>query len=78
MLVLRDIEELNIAETAAVLGVTSGTVKLRLLRARLRMRDILAHRLRDLRKKPFRILQGEEPMGRERSRSLAGNLELHR
>ncbi len=40
--VLRDIQKLNIAETAQTLGITAGSVKTRLLRARLQMRDALA------------------------------------
>jgi RNA polymerase sigma-70 factor (ECF subfamily) len=40
--VLRDVQGLNIEETARVLGVTKATVKMRLLRARLMMRDALA------------------------------------
>jgi RNA polymerase sigma-70 factor, ECF subfamily len=42
VLVLRDIEHLNIAETAKLLGITEAAVKTRLLRARLIMRDALA------------------------------------
>jgi RNA polymerase sigma-70 factor, ECF subfamily len=42
VLVLRDIEHLNIAETAKLMGITEATVKTRLLRARLMMRDALA------------------------------------
>jgi RNA polymerase sigma-70 factor (ECF subfamily) len=42
VLVLRDIEHLNIAETAKLLGITEASVKTRLLRARLMMRDALA------------------------------------
>jgi RNA polymerase sigma-70 factor, ECF subfamily len=42
---LRDIEELSIAETAAVLGVREGVVKTRLLRARLMLQKILAPQL---------------------------------
>ena len=42
VLVLRDIEHLNIAETAKILGITEASVKTRLLRARLMMRDALA------------------------------------
>jgi len=40
--VLRDVQQLNIAEAARVLGVSEAAVKTRLLRARLRMRDCLA------------------------------------
>jgi RNA polymerase sigma-70 factor (ECF subfamily) len=39
---LRDIQKLSIAETAAILGVKEPTVKIQLLRARLMMRDALA------------------------------------
>lgn len=61
VLVLRDIEQLNIAETASVLGVTSATVKVRLLRARLRMRDMLAPRLRHLRRSRSGFWKGKNP-----------------
>ena len=40
--VMRDIQNLSIAETAAALGLTEASVKTRLLRARLQMRDALA------------------------------------
>lgn len=40
--ILRDVQHLSIAETAAALGITEATVKTRLLRARLQMRDALA------------------------------------
>ncbi len=42
VLILRDIEHLNIAETAELIGISEAAVKTRLLRARLRMRDALA------------------------------------
>ncbi len=42
VLVLRDIEHLNIAETAKLVGISEAVVKTRLLRARLMMRDALA------------------------------------
>ena len=42
VLVLRDIQHLSIEETAQVLGLSTGNVKTRLLRARLQMRDALA------------------------------------
>ena len=45
LLLLRDVEEFNIAETAAALGVSEGVVKTRLLRARLMMQKILAPQL---------------------------------
>ena len=40
--VLRDIQELSIAQTATILGISRGAVKTRLHRARLMLRDILA------------------------------------
>jgi RNA polymerase sigma-70 factor (ECF subfamily) len=40
--VMRDVQHLSIAETARLLGVNEGTIKTRLLRARLQMRDALA------------------------------------
>ena len=42
VLILRDIQHLSIEETAKVLGIGTGNVKTRLLRARLQMRDALA------------------------------------
>jgi len=42
VLILRDVQHLSIQETAQVLGITEGSVKTRLLRARFRMRDALA------------------------------------
>ena len=46
VLLLRDVEEFNIADTAAALGVSEGVVKTRLLRARLMMQKILAPQLK--------------------------------
>jgi len=40
--VMRDVQHLSIAETAAALEITEASVKTRLLRARLQMRDALA------------------------------------
>ena len=40
--VLRDVEQISIEETAAVLNISIASVKTRLLRARLMLRDILA------------------------------------
>jgi RNA polymerase sigma-70 factor (ECF subfamily) len=42
VLVLRDVQHMSIIETAEVLGITEASVKTRLLRARLQMRDALA------------------------------------
>lgn len=40
--VLRDVQGLNIRQTAKLVGITENAVKTRLLRARLRMRDMLS------------------------------------
>ena len=42
VLILRDVQQRSIQETALILGITEGSVKTRLLRARLQMRDALA------------------------------------
>lgn len=42
VLILRDVQHLSTQETAQVLGITVGSVKTRLLRARFHMRDALA------------------------------------
>ncbi len=42
MIVLRDIQHRSIAETAERLGLTASAVKTRLLRARLKLRDLVA------------------------------------
>ena len=42
VLILRDVQQRSIKETAQILGLTEGSVKTRLLRARLQMRDALA------------------------------------
>ena len=42
VLILRDVQHLSIQETAQILGITEGSVKTRLLRARFQMRDALA------------------------------------
>lgn len=42
VLVMRDVQHLNIRETANILGITEANVKTRLLRARLQMREALA------------------------------------
>ena len=42
VLVLRDVEHHSISETAKLLGISEASVKTRLLRARLQMRDALA------------------------------------
>lgn len=45
--ILRDVEGLSVAETAAALGLTEGNVKVRLLRARLQLREQLTRVLGD-------------------------------
>jgi len=45
VLMMRDVREMNIAETAQCLGVSEGVVKTRLFRARLMMQKIVAPRL---------------------------------
>ena len=45
VLVLRDIEEMSTEETAQALGVSANAVKLRLHRARMALRTLLAERL---------------------------------
>jgi len=42
VLTLRDVQQVSIAETAKILGISEANVKTRLLRARLQMRDALA------------------------------------
>ena len=51
VLILRDVEEMNITETAQLLGITRGLVKIRLYRARLMMQRMVAPGLRARRKK---------------------------
>jgi RNA polymerase sigma-70 factor (ECF subfamily) len=47
VLLLRDIEQLDTAETASMLGVTVGVVKTRLHRARLALRELIAPTMAD-------------------------------
>ncbi len=42
VLILRDVQQLRIEEVSQILGITAGSVKTRLLRARLQMREALA------------------------------------
>ncbi len=51
VLISRDVRELNIAETAELLGISEGMVKTRLFRARLLMQKIVAPELRPQGKK---------------------------
>ena len=41
-MMLRDVQQVSIAETAQILGISEANVKTRLARARLQMRDALA------------------------------------
>lgn len=59
VLLLRDVEEFSIAETAAALGVSDGVVKTRLLRARLMMQKILAPQLLSKRSGPFGLFKSK-------------------
>jgi RNA polymerase sigma-70 factor (ECF subfamily) len=54
VLIMRDVREMNIAETAQMLGVSHGIVKTRLLRARLMMQKFVAPQLRAHGKKGVR------------------------
>ncbi len=45
--ILRDVDSMSIEETAEVLNISIASVKTRLLRARLMLRDILAPELAD-------------------------------
>ncbi|HKD84510.1 MAG TPA: sigma-70 family RNA polymerase sigma factor [Terriglobales bacterium] len=63
VLVMRDIEELSIAETAAALSVREGVVKTRLLRARLMMQKILAPQLATRRSSGLFALFGSKAGG---------------
>jgi RNA polymerase sigma-70 factor (ECF subfamily) len=57
VLVLRDVQEFNIAETALALGVSQGVVKTRLLRARLMTQKLLAPQLASKRGGLFRLFK---------------------
>jgi len=59
--VLRDIQHLSIEETAEAIGITPGTVKTRLLRARLMLREILAPGLGGVWNRPLAFEKGTKP-----------------
>jgi RNA polymerase sigma-70 factor (ECF subfamily) len=59
VLLLRDVEDFSIAETAAALGVSDGVVKTRLLRARLMMQKILAPQLASKRSGLFGLFRNK-------------------
>jgi RNA polymerase sigma-70 factor (ECF subfamily) len=68
--VLRDVQQLSIAETAQVLGISEASVKTRLSRARLKMRDTLATSFRCLSASLAARPSPGRPSRVERSRSL--------
>jgi len=53
VLIMRDVHEMNIAETAQLLGVSEGVVKTRLFRARLMMQKIVAPQLQTQGRKKY-------------------------
>lgn len=55
VLLLRDIEEMDVKETAAALGITEGSVKVRLHRARAMLQRDLAPRLKGFAPKRARL-----------------------
>lgn len=57
--VMRDVQDLTIAETATALGIAEGLVKVRLLRARLMMQKSLAPKLQTGRGGLFGFLRGK-------------------
>ena len=59
VLLMRDVEEFSIAETAVALGVSDGVVKTRLLRARLMMQKILAPTLASKRSGLFGLFKSK-------------------
>lgn len=62
---LRDVRELSVKETASILGITEGNVKVRLLRARLALREILTRRFGDpsTRLLPHEHAEADHPRG---------------
>jgi len=50
IITLRDVNGLNNAETAEILGLSLGNAKVRLLRARIMLRDLFVERVRDRRR----------------------------
>jgi RNA polymerase sigma-70 factor, ECF subfamily len=59
--VLRDMEQLSIEETAKALGISTASVKTRLLRARLMLRDLLAPGLGGLWSRDLSFSKGVKP-----------------
>jgi RNA polymerase sigma-70 factor (ECF subfamily) len=61
VLVLRDVRQFSIAETAQTLGIREGSVKTRLLRARLQMRDLIAPEISHLAPRRRFFMKGKKP-----------------
>jgi RNA polymerase sigma-70 factor (ECF subfamily) len=59
--VLRDMEQLSIEETAKALGISTASVKTRLLRARLMLRDLLAPGLSGPLSRALSFAKGAKP-----------------
>ncbi len=59
--VLRDIQQLSIEETSKTLGISTASVKTRLLRARLMLRDMLAPGLGGVWSGKLSFAKGEKP-----------------
>jgi len=59
IITLRDVNGLNNAETAEILGLSLGNAKVRLLRARIMLRDLFVERLGDRRR--HRLSRGVTP-----------------
>jgi len=59
--VLRDMQHLSIEETAKTLGISTASVKIRLLRARLMLREILAPGLNGSWKSKLSFAKGAKP-----------------
>jgi RNA polymerase sigma-70 factor (ECF subfamily) len=59
--ILRDVEHMSIDETAEALGISTGSVKTRLLRARLMLRDLLSPGLAGIWTSSPQIPKGTKP-----------------
>jgi RNA polymerase sigma-70 factor (ECF subfamily) len=78
VLILRDVQEFNIAETASALGVSEGVVKTRLLRARLMMQKVLAPQLASKRSGVLAYSRGRQvDHGSELPACMERDFELH-
>ena len=76
VVLLRDIEEMDVRETAAALGITEGAVKVRLHRARALLQRDLAPSWKGLRRneRPVRVAASHEDRLQTR---LGPHLRLH-